>query len=156
MALDVIANRSVNWPQLQENPAWLLRPVGLLPTTLFDRLLRLIQPFLELGVFRFELVDLGFAGIRYLSGLPQGLETSLELDAELRVGAGAVKRGVVGCGLAGQSLDVALAAGRDLAAQEAVHGGPDAVLVLGPLGCGNPQILMRAVRPWWRRRRRSR
>ncbi|MEV7380631.1 hypothetical protein AB0O10_20160, partial [Streptomyces lydicus] len=34
-ALDVIANWIVNWPQLQENPAWLLRPVGLLPTTLF-------------------------------------------------------------------------------------------------------------------------
>ncbi|WP_432251773.1 hypothetical protein [Streptomyces sp. HNM1019] len=35
MALDVIANRIVNWPWLQENPAWLLRPVGLLPITLF-------------------------------------------------------------------------------------------------------------------------
>ncbi|MEV1042071.1 hypothetical protein AB0J01_36290 [Streptomyces sp. NPDC050204] len=35
VALDVIANRIVNWPQLQENPAWLRRPVGLLPTTLF-------------------------------------------------------------------------------------------------------------------------
>jgi hypothetical protein len=30
MALDVIANWIVNWPQLQENSAWLLRPVGLL------------------------------------------------------------------------------------------------------------------------------
>ncbi|MEU9463252.1 hypothetical protein [Streptomyces sp. NPDC048312] len=35
VALDVIANRIVNWPQLQENPAWLRHPVGLLPTTLF-------------------------------------------------------------------------------------------------------------------------
>lgn len=35
MALDVIANWIVNWPWLQENPAWLLRPVGLLPITLF-------------------------------------------------------------------------------------------------------------------------
>ncbi|WP_317620356.1 hypothetical protein [Streptomyces sp. CBMA156] len=35
MMLDVIANWIVNWPQLQENPAWLLRPVGLLPITLF-------------------------------------------------------------------------------------------------------------------------
>jgi hypothetical protein len=35
MVLDVIANWIVNWPQLQENPAWLLRPVGLLPITLF-------------------------------------------------------------------------------------------------------------------------
>ncbi|MGP8296418.1 hypothetical protein ACTPOK_00245 [Streptomyces inhibens] len=32
---DVIANWIVNWPQLQEDPAWLLRPVGLLPITLF-------------------------------------------------------------------------------------------------------------------------
>ncbi|MFE6049410.1 hypothetical protein ACFQ6N_01475 [Kitasatospora sp. NPDC056446] len=35
MALDVLANWIVNWPRLQENPAWLLRPVGLLPITLF-------------------------------------------------------------------------------------------------------------------------
>ncbi|MFJ9413377.1 hypothetical protein ACIRPT_04340 [Streptomyces sp. NPDC101227] len=37
MAPDVIANRLVNWPQLQEHPAWLLRPVGLPPATLFGR-----------------------------------------------------------------------------------------------------------------------
>ncbi|MFI6859609.1 hypothetical protein ACIBKZ_06825 [Streptomyces sp. NPDC050421] len=35
MVVDVIANWIVNWPQLQEDPAWLLRPVGLLPITLF-------------------------------------------------------------------------------------------------------------------------
>ncbi|MEE4420683.1 hypothetical protein [Streptomyces bugieae] len=35
MVLDVIANWIVNWPSLQMNPAWLLRPVGLLPLTLF-------------------------------------------------------------------------------------------------------------------------
>lgn len=35
MTVDVIANWIVNWPQLQEDPAWLLRPVGLLPITLF-------------------------------------------------------------------------------------------------------------------------
>ncbi|MFE9559372.1 hypothetical protein ACFYMW_40575 [Streptomyces sp. NPDC006692] len=35
MALDTMANWIVNWPQLQENPAWLLRPIGLLPITLF-------------------------------------------------------------------------------------------------------------------------
>ncbi|MFF3071203.1 hypothetical protein ACFVSN_01545 [Kitasatospora sp. NPDC057904] len=35
MALDVVANWIVNWPQLREDPAWLLRPVGLLPITLF-------------------------------------------------------------------------------------------------------------------------
>ncbi|WP_037812808.1 MULTISPECIES: hypothetical protein [unclassified Streptomyces] len=35
IALDVFANWIVNWPQLQADPAWLLRPVGLLPITLF-------------------------------------------------------------------------------------------------------------------------
>lgn len=35
MALDVLGNWIVNWPRLQEDPAWLLRPVGLLPITLF-------------------------------------------------------------------------------------------------------------------------
>ncbi|MFC5669047.1 hypothetical protein [Streptomyces incanus] len=35
MVLDVTANWIVNWPWLQENLAWLLRPVGLLPITLF-------------------------------------------------------------------------------------------------------------------------
>ncbi|MFG2532995.1 hypothetical protein [Streptomyces sp. NPDC048516] len=35
MVLDVLANWIVNWPPLQEDPTWLLRPVGLLPITLF-------------------------------------------------------------------------------------------------------------------------
>lgn len=35
MVLDVAANWIVNWPWLQEDPGWLLRPVGLLPITLF-------------------------------------------------------------------------------------------------------------------------
>ncbi|MFB7666314.1 hypothetical protein ACFC1R_20560 [Kitasatospora sp. NPDC056138] len=35
MTLDAVTNWIVNWPQLRENPAWLLRPVGLLPITLF-------------------------------------------------------------------------------------------------------------------------
>lgn len=35
MVLDVAANWIVNWTWLQEDPAWLLRPVGLLPITLF-------------------------------------------------------------------------------------------------------------------------
>ncbi|WP_229840566.1 hypothetical protein [Streptomyces brasiliensis] len=35
MVLDVISNWIVNWAWLQRNPAWLLRPVGLLPITLF-------------------------------------------------------------------------------------------------------------------------
>jgi len=35
MILDVAANWIGNWPSLQEDPARLLRPVGLLPITLF-------------------------------------------------------------------------------------------------------------------------
>ncbi|AOR36217.1 hypothetical protein BFF78_38805 [Streptomyces fodineus] len=35
MALDVLANWYVNWPWVKEDPADLLRPVGLLPITLF-------------------------------------------------------------------------------------------------------------------------
>ncbi|MFF7701358.1 hypothetical protein [Streptomyces lydicus] len=67
-----------------------------------DRLLRLIQPFLELGDFRFEPVGLGFAGIRYFSGLSQGLEVPLN-STRMGVGTGAVIRGAVDYGLVGQS-----------------------------------------------------
>ncbi|MER6070662.1 hypothetical protein ABT187_17905 [Streptomyces sp. NPDC001817] len=35
MPLDVFANWYVNWPWVREDPAGLLRPVGLLPITLF-------------------------------------------------------------------------------------------------------------------------
>jgi hypothetical protein len=35
MALDVAANWIGHWPSLHEDPARLLRPVGLLPITLF-------------------------------------------------------------------------------------------------------------------------
>ena len=35
MVLDIVANWIGNWPSLQEDPAGLLRPVGLLPITLF-------------------------------------------------------------------------------------------------------------------------
>ncbi|MFF1924027.1 hypothetical protein ACFVW8_26070 [Streptomyces sp. NPDC058221] len=35
MVLDVTANWIADWPWLQEDPSWLLRPVGLLPITLF-------------------------------------------------------------------------------------------------------------------------
>ena len=35
VVLDVAANWIANWPSLQENPVRLLRPVGLLPITLF-------------------------------------------------------------------------------------------------------------------------
>ena len=72
-----------------------------------------------------------------MAGLLQVLEAVLELGSQVRVGPGAVKRGAVDAGFAGEGLDVAVPAGRDLAAQEPVHGGPDAVLVLGSLGCGD-------------------
>ncbi|MGW0208784.1 hypothetical protein ACWDZ8_24275 [Streptomyces sp. NPDC003233] len=35
MPLDVLANWYVNWPWVKDDPAGLLRPVGLLPITLF-------------------------------------------------------------------------------------------------------------------------
>ncbi len=35
MAVDIAANWIVNWPSLREDPVRLLRPVGLLPITLF-------------------------------------------------------------------------------------------------------------------------
>ena len=35
MMLDVVANWTGNWPSLHEDPARLLRPLGLLPITLF-------------------------------------------------------------------------------------------------------------------------
>ncbi|MFE7121641.1 hypothetical protein ACFU99_40050 [Streptomyces sp. NPDC057654] len=35
MATDVAGNWIINWRWLREDPAWLLRPVGLLPITLF-------------------------------------------------------------------------------------------------------------------------
>ncbi|MEV0264100.1 hypothetical protein AB0I49_22545 [Streptomyces sp. NPDC050617] len=35
MATDVAGNWVINWRWLREDPAWLLRPVGLLPITLF-------------------------------------------------------------------------------------------------------------------------
>ncbi|MFJ8860526.1 hypothetical protein ACIRD8_19090 [Streptomyces sp. NPDC102451] len=35
MALDVIANYYVNWSRISEQPSYLLRPLGLLPITVF-------------------------------------------------------------------------------------------------------------------------
>ncbi|MEV1011004.1 hypothetical protein [Streptomyces sp. NPDC049881] len=35
MAADVTANWITNWPMLRDDPTWFLRPVGLLPITLF-------------------------------------------------------------------------------------------------------------------------
>lgn len=95
------------------------------------------EPLLEPGVLGLESGDLSYARVRDLAGLLQGLETPFELDAEVSVGAGAVEVGAVAVGFAGAGLDVAFATGRDLAAQGAIDGGPDAVLVLGSLGCGD-------------------
>lgn len=79
---------------------------------LVDRPLRLGQPLLELGVLCFEAGDVGFAVVGDVSGLLQGLETSLEFGAEVCVGAGAVEGGAVDGCFAGEGLDVALSAGR--------------------------------------------
>jgi hypothetical protein len=96
------------------------------------------ESLLELGDLCLEPGDLGFPRVGDLSGLLRGPQAAFEVGAEVGIGAGAVERGAVASGLAGEGLDVALAAARDLASQEPVHGGPDAVLVLGPLGCGDP------------------
>jgi hypothetical protein len=103
----------------------------------FDHLLRLGQPFPELGGLCLEPGDLSLARVGDLAGILQCLDPSFELDAEVSVRASAVERGAVDAGLVGESLDVALSAGRHLSSEEPVHGGPDAVLVLGPLGCGD-------------------
>jgi hypothetical protein len=62
------------------------------------------------------------------------LDAVLELGSQVGVGPVAVEGRAVDAGFAGQGLDVAVAAGRDLAAQEPVHRRPDAVVVLGSLG----------------------
>jgi hypothetical protein len=53
----------------------------------------------------------------------------------------AVEGGAVDAGFPGPGLDVAVPAGWDLAAQQAVHDGSYAVLVLGPGGRGDPHVL---------------
>ncbi|WP_256725446.1 hypothetical protein [Streptomyces sp. IMTB 2501] len=48
MTLDVLANWYVNWPWIKEDPAALLRPVGLLPITLFGVfVLAMLRPLLH-------------------------------------------------------------------------------------------------------------
>ncbi|MGW2648073.1 hypothetical protein ACWC2T_24855 [Streptomyces sp. NPDC001393] len=46
MLLDVLANWYVNWPWLREDPAGLLRAVGLLPITLFGVFVVATAPWL--------------------------------------------------------------------------------------------------------------
>jgi hypothetical protein len=62
------------------------------------------------------------------------LEALLELDAQVCVGPIAVEGGAVDAGGSGEGLDIAVAVGRQLAAQSPVHRCPDAVLVLDALG----------------------
>ncbi|MYR83348.1 hypothetical protein K7395_00105 [Streptomyces filamentosus] len=81
-----------------------------------DFLLRPVESFLEFVVFCLEPGDLGLARVGDLAGILHRLESSFELDAEVSVGAGAVERGAVDGGLAGEGLDVTFSAGRDLAA----------------------------------------
>lgn len=73
---------------------------------LVDRLLRLGEPFPELGVFCLEPGELGLARVGDLAGLTHDVQASLELDAQMSVGAGAVERGAVDGGIAGEGLDV--------------------------------------------------
>ncbi|MFD8801564.1 hypothetical protein [Streptomyces atroolivaceus] len=83
---------------------------------LFVGLLRSGQPRLERGDLGFEPGDLSFARIGDLPSLLKGLQAAFELDAEVSAGAGSVERGAVDGRFAGEGLDVALSAGRDLSA----------------------------------------
>jgi hypothetical protein len=85
-------------------------------------------------VFVLEPCDLREAGVGDLAGVALGLKPSFKLFAQVGVGSVAVEGGAVDACFAGQGLDVAVAAGRDLTAQEPVHRCPDAVVVLGALG----------------------
>ena len=94
-----------------------------------DRGVAVGQLLPERGVLVLEPGDLGVAAVGDVACLPAGLESGLGFLAEAGAGAGAVEGGPAG-GLAGEGLDVALAAGRDVAAEEPVDGGPDTDLVL--------------------------
>ena len=96
------------------------------------------EAFPELGDLVLEPFGLGVAGIGLLAGLLDVLELLLELLAQAGVRAAAVEGGAVDAGLAGEGLDVALPAGRDVAAQEAAHGRPDPRLVVQELLAGEP------------------
>ena len=95
-----------------------------------DDLIAAGEAFPECGDLGFEPVDLGVAGVGGGSGLEDGGEPGLELFAEVGVGACAVEGGAVDAGFAGEGLDVAFAAGWQVAVQEPVHGGADFGLVV--------------------------
>ena len=101
---------------------------------ILDCRIRLGKIGFELFDFCFEAFDLSDSRVRGFSGLLQLLEPVLEFGAQVGVGAGAVEGGAVDPGLECEGLDIAVAAGWDLAAQQPVHGGADAVLVLDALG----------------------
>src|SRR2546428_5596862 len=63
------------------------------------------------------------------SGGAHRLEAAFEVFAQGGVGAAAVERGPVDSGEAGQGLDVAPAAGRDVAGDQLVGGGADLLFV---------------------------
>ncbi len=88
------------------------------------------EPLPERGILVLEAGDLGVAAVGDIACLLAGLEPGLELLAEVGVGPGAVEGGAVDGCLAGEGLNVALAAGRDVAAEEPVDGGPDPGLVV--------------------------
>ena len=81
----------------------------------------------------FQPGDLGVPRIGVFAGLADGGEPAFEFVAQAGVGAGAVERGAVDPGFAGEGLDVAFPAGRDVAVQEPVDGSPDPGLVLAAL-----------------------
>jgi hypothetical protein len=65
---------------------------------LVDRAVRLGQALFERGVFVFEVSDLSIAWVGFLVGVLESGQSLLELDAEVGVGAVAVKGGAVDAG----------------------------------------------------------
>jgi hypothetical protein len=85
-----------------------------------DRGVAVGQSLPERGVLVFEAGDLGVAAVGDVACLLAGLEPGLEFFAEVGVGAGAVEGGPVDGGFECEGLDVALAARRDVTAQQPV------------------------------------
>src|SRR5712692_256573 len=73
--------------------------------------------------------DLGVPGVGMFSGGAHRLEAPFEIFAQGRVGTAAVERGPVDSCEVGQGLDVAPAAGWDVAGDQLVGGGADLLLV---------------------------
>jgi len=106
-------------------------------TQIGDRVVAVGKTLPERGDLVLEAGDLCVTAVGEVAGLLAGLEPGLELLAEMVVGPGAVEGGTVhGC-FAGEGFDVTFAAGRDLAAEELVHDGPDPGLVPLALFCAD-------------------